>query len=414
MKELLRIATAGSVDDGKSTMIGRLLFDTKQILNDQIESIKKASERKGLDKIDLSLIVDGLKAEREQGITIDVAHRYFSTSKRKFVIYDSPGHFQYTRNAVTGMSNADLAIILIDARNGITEQTKRHSFIASLLQIPHIVVCINKMDLVNYDEKVFNNIKEEYEDFASKLDIKDLHFIPICALEGDNISIKSNKMSWYEGQTLIYLLENIYMESDNNLRDCRFPVQYVIRPNNSEFHDHRSYAGRISSGIFKPGDKIITLPSGFTSKIKSIDFSDKKISEAFPPMSVTIQLEDDLDIQRGDMITRADNPPIISQDLDVMICWLNPRKLSPDRKYIIKHTTKEAKCVIKEIVYKININTLHRILDDKEINMNDLARIKIRTTSPLFYDPYSKNKTTGSLILIDESTNETVAVGMIR
>ena len=411
--ELLRFTTAGSVDDGKSTLIGRLLYDSKAIFEDQMEAVKKTSEFRGLDYVDLSLFTDGLRAEREQSITIDVAYRYFATPKRKFIIADTPGHIQYTRNMVTGASTANLAIILVDARHGVVEQTCRHSLIASLLKINHIVLCINKMDLVDYNQKVYDKIVSDYKTFASKLEVKDIHFLPISALLGDNVVDRSDKMNWYEGPTLLYLLENVHIGSDNNHIDCRFPVQYVIRPQSDEFHDYRGYAGRIASGVFKPGDEVSVLPSGFTSKIKSIDTFDGKIEEAFAPMSVTITLEDDIDISRGDMIVRVNNQPETGQDIEMIMCWLNNNPLNPNSKYLLMHTTKDAKAIIKEINYKIDINTLHRIEDDKIIKMNDIARVKIRTTLPLFYDSYGKNRNTGSLILIDEGTKETVAAGMI-
>lgn len=378
-----------------------------------MEAVKKTSEFRGLDYVDLSLFTDGLRAEREQSITIDVAYRYFATPKRKFIIADTPGHIQYTRNMVTGASTANLAIILVDARHGVVEQTCRHSLIASLLKINHIVLCINKMDLVDYNQEIYEKIVNDYRTFASKLEVKDIHFLPISALLGDNVVDRSDKMNWYEGPTLLYLLENVHIGSDNNHIDCRFPVQYVIRPQSDEFHDYRGYAGRIASGVFKPGDDIMVLPSGFTSKIKSIDTFDGPIDEAFAPMSVTITLEDDIDVSRGDMLIRPHNQPETGQDIDMIMCWLNNKPLNPNAKYLLMHTTKDAKAVIKEINYKIDINTLHRIEDDKIINMNDIARVRLRTTSPLFYDSYGKNRNTGSLILIDEGTKETVAAGMV-
>lgn len=411
--ELLRFTTAGSVDDGKSTLIGRLLYDSKAIFEDQLEAVKKTSEHRGLDFIDLSLFTDGLRAEREQSITIDVAYRYFSTPKRKFIISDTPGHIQYTRNMVTGASTANLALILVDARNGVVEQTCRHALIASLLKISHIVMCINKMDLVDYKQEVYEKIVEDFRTFASKLDVVDIHFIPISALAGDNVVERSENMPWYDGPTLLYLLENIHVGSDNNLIDCRFPVQYVIRPHSEEFHDYRGYAGRIAGGIFKPGDEVMVLPSGFSTKIKSIDTFDGPVQEAFAPMSVSITLEDDIDISRGDMIVRENNQPKISQDIESIFCWLNNSPLNPSAKYIIMHTSKEAKAIIKEIHYKIDINTLHRIEDDKEIKMNDIFRARLRSTKPIFYDSYGRNRNTGSIILIDEGTKETVAAGMI-
>ena len=411
--ELLRFTTAGSVDDGKSTLIGRLLYDSKSIFEDQLEMLEETSQRRGDEGINLALLTDGLRAEREQGITIDVAYRYFATPKRKFIIADTPGHIQYTRNMVTGASTANLAILLIDARHGVVEQTCRHAFIASLLQIPHIVVCINKMDLVDYKEETYNKIKEDFKAFSSKLEIQDIHFVPISALHGDNVVDRSTNMYWYEGSTLLHLLENVHIGSDHNHVDCRFPVQFVVRPQTKEYPDYRGYAGRISGGVFKPGDEVMVLPSGFTSKIKSIDTMDGSVAEAFAPMSVCMTLEDELDISRGDMIVRENNSPKVEQDIDLMICWMNEKKIIPRGKYGIKHTSKYARCIIKEVKYKININNLHRIDDDKEINLNDIARISIRTTAPLFFDEYRRNRNTGSVILIDEATNETVAAGMI-
>jgi sulfate adenylyltransferase subunit 1 len=411
--ELLRFSTAGSVDDGKSTLIGRLLYDSKSIFEDQYDAIKHTSERRGEENVNLALLTDGLKAEREQGITIDVAYRYFSTPKRKFIIADTPGHIQYTRNMVTGASTANVALILIDARNGIVEQTRRHAFIASLLQIPHLVICINKMDLVDYSEEVYNRIKEEFAEFSYKLDVRDVHFIPVSALNGDNVVEKSENMPWYGGSSLLYFLENVHIGSDHNLIDCRFPVQYVIRPYNDDYHDYRGYAGRIAGGVFKKGDKVMLLPSGFTSTIDKIVTYDGELEEAYPPMSVTLLLEDDLDLSRGDMIVRENNHPTITQDLEVMVCWFNERPLQLRGKYAILHTTQEARCVIKEIRYKLNINTLHRDEEDKTIGMNDISRIVIRTTKPLFMDPYRRNRITGSLLFVDEGTNETMGAGMI-
>jgi len=411
--ELLRFSTAGSVDDGKSTLIGRLLYDSKSIFEDQYEAIEQTSKKKGDEHVNLALLTDGLRSEREQGITIDVAYRYFATPKRKFIIADTPGHIQYTRNMVTGASTSNLSIILIDARKGIIEQTHRHTFIASLLGIPHVVFCINKMDLVDYSEETFEKIKKEVEAFASKLDVKDIHFIPISALKGDNVVNKSENMGWYKGSTLLYLLENIHIGSDHNHIDCRFPVQSVIRPHSDEFHDYRGYAGRIAGGVFKKGDKIIALPSGFSSKIKSIDTMDGELQEAYAPMSVSMTLEDEIDISRGDMIVRENNQPNVSQDVDVMICWLNDKPLQAGGKYAVKHTTNDARCIIKDVRYKIDINTLHRNEEDKNIGMNDIGRIAIRTTKPLYFDSYRRNRNTGSLIIIDEATHETVGAGMI-
>ena len=412
--ELLRFTTAGSVDDGKSTLIGRLLYDSKSIFQDQYEQIEAVSEKRGEEGVNLALLTDGLKAEREQGITIDVAYRYFSTPKRKFIIADTPGHIQYTRNMVTGASTANVALLLIDARNGVIEQTKRHAIIASLLQIPHVVVCINKMDLVDYSEEAFNKIHDEFEAFATKLDVKDVSFIPVSALKGDNIVERSKNTSWYEGPTLMYYLENVHISSDHNFIDCRFPVQYVVRPYSDEYHDYRGYAGRLAGGVFRKGDDVMVLPSGFTSKIVKIDSFDGEMEEVFPPQSATLLLEDDIDISRGDMIVRVNNKPEVSQDLEVMLCWFDHNKPLQQRgKYIIKHTTQDARCMIKEIRYKLDINTLHRQQDDFEIKSNDIARVVIRSTKPLFFDKYRVNRITGSIILIDEGTNNTVGAGMI-
>lgn len=411
--DLLRFSTAGSVDDGKSTLIGRLLYDSKSIFEDQYEAIKQSSEQRGEDYVNLALLTDGLKAEREQGITIDVAYRYFATPRRKFIIADTPGHVQYTRNMVTGASTVNLAIVLVDARKGIVEQSRRHLFIASLLRIPHVVVCVNKMDLVDYEQEAFESIKAEFSEFSAKLQTVDIHFIPISALKGDNVVQRSENMDWYEGPTLLYLLETIHIASDHNHIDCRFPVQCVIRPQSDDFHDYRGYAGRIAGGVFKPGDEVMVLPSGFTSKIKAVDTFDGSMEEAFCPMSITVRIEDDIDISRGDMLVRTNNVPKIGQDIDLMICWLSHKPLVPRGKYSVKHTTQDVRCIVKEVRYKVNINTLHRMEEDKKIGLNDIGRIHIRTTKPLFYDTYRRNRTTGSLILVDEGTNETVAAGMI-
>ena len=412
--ELLRFTTAGSVDDGKSTLIGRLLYDSKSIFQDQLEAVEATSLRRGESEVNLALLTDGLKSEREQGITIDVAYRYFSTPKRKFIIADTPGHIQYTRNMVTGASTANVALILIDARNGVVEQTRRHAIIASLLQIPHLVVCVNKMDLVDYNEQVFENIKEEFTEWGSKLDIKDLHFIPISALRGDNVVDKSEHMDWYQGTTLMYYLENVHIGSDHNMIDCRFPVQYVIRPYSDDFHDYRGYAGRIAGGIFKKGDKVTLLPSGFTSTIAKIDTIDGELERAFPPQSVTLLLADDLDLSRGDMIVRENNQPEVTQDLEVMLCWFDDKKpIQPRGKYTIRHTTQEARCIVKEVRYKLDINTLHRDQEDTQLRVNDIGRVVLRTTKPLFVDSYRRNRITGSVVLVDEATNNTVGAGMI-
>jgi len=411
--QLLRFTTAGSVDDGKSTLIGRLLYDSKSIFEDQMEAVKLASERRGDEHVNLALLTDGLRAEREQGITIDVAYRYFATPKRKFIIADTPGHIQYTRNMVTGASTANLAIILVDARNGVLEQTIRHSYIASLLKIPHVVICINKMDLVDYKEERFEAIKDHFNSFASKLDIQDVRFIPISALKGDNVVDRSENMDWYEGPTLLYLLENIHIASDRNFIDSRFPIQYVIRPQSEKYPDYRGYAGRIASGIFKKGDKVKILPSGLTSTIKSIDTINGELEEAFTPMSVTITLADDIDISRGDMIVRDNKEPVIGQELDMMICWLSERPLNPRGKYVLRHTTAESRAMIKEISYKVNINNLEKNYDDLGVSLNEIARIKLKTSKPVFHDPYRRNRQTGSLILVEEGTNNTVGAAMI-
>jgi len=411
---LLRFTTAGSVDDGKSTLIGRLLFDSKTIYQDQYEAIQKVSERRGESTVNLALLTDGLKSEREQGITIDVAYRYFSTPKRKFIIADTPGHIQYTRNMITGASTANVALIVIDARHGVVEQTRRHAIIASLLQIPHILVCINKMDLVEFSEAEYEKIKTDFSDFTRKLNVKDVEFVPISALNGDNVVNRSANMDWYQGSTLMYYLENIHIASDHNLIDVRFPVQYVVRPYSDDFHDYRGYAGRVAGGSLKVGDEVLLLPSGFTSHIKEIQGPSGKLQQAFPPQSVTISLEDDLDLSRGDMIVRTNNQPESTQDLEVMLCWFDQSdSLKPRGKYTIKHTTQEVRCIVKEIQYKLDINTLHRLKQDKNIQMNDMAKVNLRTTKPLFIDKYNRNRVTGSIILIDEATNNTVAAGMI-
>jgi sulfate adenylyltransferase subunit 1 len=411
--DLLRFTTAGSVDDGKSTLIGRLLFDSKVIFEDQLDAIEKSSSKIGDGSINLALLTDGLRDEREQGITIDVAYRYFATPKRKFIIADTPGHVQYTRNMVTGASTANLAIVLVDARNGVVEQTCRHAFIASLLGINHLVLCVNKMDLVNYDQEAFEKIKDDFADFSSKFDIPDIQYIPLSALKGDNVVNKSENMPWYQGASLLYTLENVQIAGDYNHVDSRLPVQRVIRPQTDEFHDFRGYAGRIAGGIFKPGDDVMALPSGLTSKIKTIYDFNQEVEEAFPPMSVSMTLEDDLDISRGDMLVKPNNQPEVAQDVELMICWLNPKALQINGKYALRHTTKEVRCIVKEVLYKVNINTLHRVEDDISINLNDIGRIRIRTTAPIMVDSYRKNRYTGSVILVDEFTNETVGAGMI-
>jgi sulfate adenylyltransferase subunit 1 len=411
--ELLRFTTAGSVDDGKSTLIGRLLYDSKAIFEDQMESIEKASLKTGDGEVNLALLTDGLRAEREQGITIDVAYRYFATPKRKFIIADTPGHVQYTRNMVTGASTANVALILVDARNGIIEQTLRHAFIASLLQIPHIIVCVNKMDLVEYKEEVFDEIKMGFDKISTKLDVHDIRFVPISAKLGDNVVDRSENMNWYDGPTLMYLLENIHIASDINHTDTRFPVQYVIRPMKDEYHDYRGYAGRIEGGIFRKGDAVKVLPSGLTSKIKSIDLFEGEVEEAFAPQSITLSLEDDIDISRGDLIIKDNGLPNSSQDIEMMICWFHEKPMVLGGKYTIKHTTNDLRCVIREVNYKIDVNTLEHNNEEKTVGLNDIAKITIKTTKPLFYDTYRKNRKMGSIILIDEATNNTVAAGMI-
>ncbi|MDG1333565.1 MAG: GTP-binding protein [Crocinitomicaceae bacterium] len=411
--QLLRFTTAGSVDDGKSTLIGRLLYDSKSIFEDQLQAIQKTSERKGMESLDLALFTDGLRDEREQGITIDVAYRYFATPKRKFIIADTPGHIQYTRNMVTGASTANVAIILVDARNGIVEQTKRHTFIASLLQISHIIVCVNKMDLVDWSEDKFTKILSDYETISSKMLIKDIQYIPISALKGDNVVNRSENMPWFLGAPLLHTLENMHISSDTNKVDARFPVQTVIRPQSEKHSEYRGYAGKIAGGIFRTGDDVVVLPSGFSSRIESIHLHKENLDEAFVPQSVSITLEDDIDVSRGDMIVKVNNRPTCTQDLDMIICWLNNNPAKPRAKYTIMHTTNEQKAIIKEVLYKIDINKIERDTEDKTINMNDICRVKLRTTQPLMVDSYNENRITGSVILVDDATNETVAAGMI-
>ena len=411
--ERLRFATVGSVDDGKSTLIGRLLFDSKSIFEDQLEHIEAVSKRRGTDYVDLSLLTDGLRAEREQGITIDVAYRYFATPSRNFIIADCPGHIQYTRNMITGASNVDLAIVLVDARTGIVEQTRRHSLLASLLGVPHLVICVNKMDLVDFDEERFEEICAEFSEFAGKLDIDDLTFIPVSALNGDNIVTHSPNTPWYEGSTLLHHLEHVYTGSDRNFIDARFPVQYVIRPMSHDYHDYRGYAGEVASGTFRPGDEVLVLPSGFTSRIAGIDMYEESLSEAFPPMSVSIRLEDEIDISRGDMICRPNNLPTVTQDIDAMVCWFNERPLQEGNIYSIKHTSRSVRAKVSTLNYRLNVNTLHREEGQSKLEMNEIGRISLRTTAPLFLDEYRRNRTTGSLIIIDEATSETVGAAMV-
>jgi bifunctional enzyme CysN/CysC len=411
--DLLRFATAGSVDDGKSTLIGRLLFDTKTIFEDQLEAVERSSRLMGADYTNLALLTDGLRAEREQGITIDVAYRYFATPKRKFIIADTPGHIQYTRNMVTGASTADLAIVLVDARKGMVEQSRRHAFIVTLLRVPHLVVAVNKMDLVDYERGVFEEIRQEFTAFATKLEVPDLTVIPISALRGDNIVSRSDNMTWYDGPSLLHHLENVYVASDRNMVDARFPVQYVIRPHAAEHHDYRGYAGSVAGGVFKPGDEVVVLPTGFSTKIASIDTADGPVTEAFPPMAVTIRLEDDLDVSRGDMICRPLNAAVATQDIDAMVSWMTDAPLVPGRQLAIKHTTRAARVAVRELHYRLDVNTLHRDETAQELKLNDIGRVRLRTTSPLFVDEYRRNRTTGGFILIDESTNNTVAAGMV-
>jgi sulfate adenylyltransferase subunit 1 len=412
--ELLRFTTAGSVDDGKSTLIGRLLYDSKSIFEDQLDAVKKASLKKGSKHLNLALLTDGLRAEREQGITIDVAYRYFATPRRKFIIADTPGHIQYTRNMVTGASTANAAIILIDARNGVTEQTHRHAYIASLLEIPHIIVCINKMDLQDYKEEVFNRIKTDFKSFSDRIfPGKDVRFIPISALHGDNVVDPSATMEWYQGGTLLQALENIPISNDYNLTDGRFPVQSIIRPESDEFHDYRGYAGRIAGGVFHPGDRVLVLPSRIPSVITSIHTFTDPLEEAYAPMSVSLTLADDIDISRGDMIVPEDNIPRESTVIEVMLCWMNQRPLQVNGKYSLKHTTRDVRCMVREVRYILNINTLEKLEEEKSVKLNEIACVVLQTTQPLFFDPYSRNRITGSLILIDESTHETMGAGMI-
>ncbi len=414
MTELLRLATAGSVDDGKSTLIGRLLYDAKGIFEDQLEAIERYSQRRGDDTTNLALLTDGLRAEREQGITIDVAYRYFSTPRRKFIIADTPGHIQYTRNMVTGASTANLALILVDARNGIVEQSRRHAFLAALLRVPHLVLCVNKMDLVGWDQGRFEELKDEFRQFATKLDVHDLTFIPVSALQGDNVVERSANMTWYDGTSLLHHLEDVFIASDRNLIDVRLPVQYVIRPQSAEWPDYRSYAGQVAGGVLKPGDEVMVLPSGLTSKIESIDALDGPVAEAFAPMSVAVRLADDLDVSRGDMICRLHNQPKVGQDIDAMVCWMTDhRSLTEGTKVVIKHTTRTARALVKDLQYRLDVNTLHRDETAARLDLNEIGRVSLRTTVPLFHDAYQRNRVTGSFILIDESSAATLAAGMI-
>jgi bifunctional enzyme CysN/CysC len=411
--ELVRFATAGSVDDGKSTLIGRLLYDTKSIFEDQLAHVERTSEQRGDGYVNLALLTDGLRAEREQGITIDVAYRYFHTPRRKFIIADTPGHEQYTRNMVTGASTADLALILVDARKGVLEQSRRHAFIASLLRIPHLVVCVNKMDLVDFDQEVFEHICSNFTGWAAKLDIQDVTFIPISALHGDNVVERSDRMPWYDGTSLLYHLEHVHVASDRNLQDARFPVQWVVRPMNDEHHDYRGYAGEVASGVFTVGDEVVVLPSGLETRIAGIDTMDGPLEEAYPPLSVTLRLEDDVDVSRGDMICRPHNRPVEAKDVDVMLCWMSERPLQLSGRYRIKHTTRTALAKADEMRYRIDVNSLHRDEEATSLSLNEIGRLRLRLSSPLFLDEYRRNRATGSFILIDESTNDTVAAGMV-
>ena len=415
--DILRLATAGSVDDGKSTLIGRLLYDSKAIFEDQLAAVEQTSKARGEDYTNLALLTDGLRAEREQGITIDVAYRYFATPRRKFIIADTPGHIQYTRNMVTGASTADLAIVLVDARNGLTEQSRRHAFLTTLLRVPHLVLAVNKMDLVDYDQKVFDRISEEFAAFAAKLEIGDLSFIPISALHGDNVVQRSDKMPWHDGPSLLHHLEHVHIASDRNLIDVRFPVQYVIRPHQAtdpNLHDYRGYAGQVAGGVLKPGDEVMHLPSGLTTKIARIDTARGPVPEAYPPMSVTLVLEDDLDISRGDMICRPHNQPLVSQDVEAMVCWMSDsRPLAARDRLVVKHTSRTVKAIVRELHYRLDVNTLHRDESAERLGLNEVGRVTLRLTQPLFFDPYNRNRETGGLILIDESTNATVGAVMI-
>ena len=412
--EMLRFATAGSVDDGKSTLIGRLLYDTKTIFEDQLEAVEKASVQMGAEYTNLALLTDGLRAEREQGITIDVAYRYFATPRRKFIIADTPGHVQYTRNMVTGASTADLAIVLIDARKGVLEQSRRHGFLASLLRIPHLVLAVNKMDLVGYDQQRFFEVRNEFRDFAAKLNIADLTFIPVSALHGDNIVDRSANMEWYQGPSLLHHLEEVHIASDRNLIDARFPVQYVIRPQSDQYHDYRGYAGTVAGGVLRTGDEVTVLASGFSSTVKSLETFDGPVAEAFSPMAVTVRLNDEIDISRGDMIVRPNNQPTVAQDIDAMVCWMSERvSLRPNSKFVIKHTTRSTKAIVKDLTYLLDVNTLHRHDSASELSLNEIGRVQIRSQVPLFFDEYRRNRQTGSFVLIDEATNATVGAGMI-
>ena len=413
MPELVRFSTAGSVDDGKSTLIGRLLYDTKTLFEDTLAAVERSSQRLGMGETNLALVTDGLRAEREQGITIDVAYRYFATPKRKFIIADTPGHVQYTRNMVTGASTADAAVVLVDARKGLVEQSRRHAFIATLLRIPHLIVCVNKMDLVDWDEARFDEIKAEFEAFATRLDVTDMTFIPVSALKGDNVVDRSANMPWYTGATLLHHLETLYIASDRNLVDCRFPVQWVVRPRSDDHHDYRGYAGQIAGGVWKPGDQVVVLPSGWETTIAAIDGPSGPVDEAYPTMSVIIRLADDVDVSRGDMLARPNNQPVVTQDLDATVCWMVDRPLAAGAKYVLKHTTRSVRAMVKEVRYRLDVNTLHRDEETPSLGLNEIGRVALRLTSPVAADPYRRNRTTGSFILVDEATNVTAGAGMI-
>src|SRR5437660_11943562 len=411
--EILRFNTCGSVDDGKSTLIGRLLYDSKSLMEDQIEALERSADITGGGQINLANLTDGLRAEREQGITIDVAYRYFATPRRKFIIADTPGHVQYTRNMVTGASTADLALLLVDARKGLTGQSRRHAVVANLLRIPHLVVCVNKMDLVDWDQAAFEAIKDDFRSFASRFDVTDIVFIPACALHGDNVVERSANMAWYQGSPPLHPLEQVHIASDRNLVDVRFPVQYVIRPHNDAHHDYRGYAGQLAAGVLRVGDEIVVQPSGLTSKVAAIDTYDGPVDEAFPPMSVTVRLEDDIDISRGDMLCRPHNQPTVGQDIEAMACWLTDRPLQPNGRYALKHTTRTARAVVKDLRYRLDINTLHRDEECTGLGLNEMGRLHLRVTAPLMFDDYRRDRATGSFILVDETTNATAGAGMI-
>ncbi|SCE80962.1 sulfate adenylyltransferase subunit 1 [Micromonospora coriariae] len=412
--DLLRFATAGSVDDGKSTLIGRLLYDTKSLFTDQLAAVEAVSAARGDEYTNLALLTDGLRAEREQGITIDVAYRYFATPRRKFIIADTPGHIQYTRNMVTGASTADLALILVDARKGLVEQSRRHAFLCSLLRVPHLVLCVNKMDLVDWSQEVYERIADEFTAFAAKLDVPDLTVVPISALRGDNIVTRSENMQWYEGPSLLHHLERVHIASDRNLVDVRFPVQYVIRPQSTTVTDYRGYAGQVASGVLKPGDEVMVLPSGFTSRIAAVETADGPVAEAFPPMSVTVRLVDEIDISRGDLICRPNNAPAVAQDIEAMVCWMDEtRPLQVGGRYAIKHTTRSARAIVRGLHYRLDVNSLHRDETADALRLNEIGRVRLRTTVPLLADEYRRNRTTGGFVIIDEATNRTVGAGMI-